>query len=111
VRSKTASVGIRCGQGWWSGSRDASRNGAKAILAHSLKAASYVVAAAASAALLPRISDPGGAARAPVHVQTAGQTAGQTAWPDPARRLSLEVLPRSNRRRLRWRVHSSSHYH
>jgi hypothetical protein len=52
VRSKTASVGIRCGQGWWSGSLDASRNGVKAILTHSFKAASYVVAATASAALL-----------------------------------------------------------
>jgi hypothetical protein len=27
-----------------------------------------------------RSSDPGGAARAPVHGQIAGQTAGQTAW-------------------------------
>jgi len=93
VRSKTASVGLRCGQGWWSGPRDASRNGVKAILTHSFKAASYVVAAAASAAF-SRISDPGGAARAPVQVQTAGQTAGQTSWSDPPRRLSLEVPPR-----------------
>ena len=90
ARSKTASVGIRCGQGWWSGSRDAGRNGAKAILTHSFKAASYVLAATASAALLLRISNPGGAARASVHVQTASQTADQTAWPDPPRRLSLE---------------------
>jgi hypothetical protein len=40
------------------------------------------------------ISDPGGAARASVHVQIAGQIAGQIAWPDPPRWLNLEVPPR-----------------
>jgi hypothetical protein len=39
----------------------------------------------------PRISDPGSAARAPVHVQTAGQTAGQISWSDLPRRLILPV--------------------
>jgi hypothetical protein len=32
VRSQTASVGLRCGQGWWSGSRDGSKNSVKPIL-------------------------------------------------------------------------------
>jgi hypothetical protein len=41
-----------------------------------------------------RNSDPGGAARAPVHVQTASQIAGQISWSDLPRNLSVEVPPR-----------------